>query len=68
MRNYRDLHAAGSWQTVSGESIDQNWEFTDGEIRLVKPQGFNGSILSAPLPPNFEFSFEWKIEAGPTRA
>ncbi|MEM9364692.1 MAG: family 16 glycoside hydrolase [Planctomycetota bacterium] len=59
-----DLHAAGSWQTVSGESIDQNWEFTDGEIRLVKPQGFNGSILSAPLPPNFELSFEWKIEAG----
>ena len=49
------------WETIDGGSVHQNWEFSDGEIRLVKPRGGSGSLLSGPMPTNFELSFEWKI-------
>ena len=50
------------WQTLDGKPATKTWDFVDGEIRLTKPQGGNGSIISPPLPSNFELSFEWKID------
>lgn len=51
------------WQTAEKNAAADSWEFVDGEIRLVQPQGGKGSLVSRPLPPNFELTFEWKIQA-----
>ncbi|OUW85686.1 MAG: hypothetical protein CBD74_03045 [Saprospirales bacterium TMED214] len=51
------------WQTADKNAAADSWEFTDGEVRLVRPQGGKGSLVSRPLPPNFELSFDWKIQA-----
>ena len=50
------------WETLDGNPINSSWEFADGEIRLVRPRGGAGSLLSGPLPSNFELSWQWKIE------
>ncbi len=59
-----DLSRAELWQTLDGRPADENWEFADGEIRLVRPRGGGGSLISEPLPSNFVLSWEWKIETG----
>ena len=51
------------WQTADKNATADGWEFTDGEVRLARPQGGKGSLVSRPLPPNFELSFDWKIQA-----
>ncbi len=51
------------WETMDGRPVEQSWEFQDGEIRLVKPRGGRGSLLSGPLPPHFQLSWRWKINA-----
>lgn len=50
------------WETIDGEPASVNWDFADGEIRLSRPRGGSGSLLSGPLPSNFELSWRWKIE------
>ncbi|TWU01171.1 family 16 glycoside hydrolase [Stieleria varia] len=50
------------WESVDGEPVAESWEFDGGEIRLIKPRGGKGSLLSQPLPANFELSWQWKIE------
>ena len=52
------------WTTVDGKPSDENWDFTGKEIRLVKPRGSNGSLLSPPLSPHFELEWKWKINNG----
>ncbi len=51
------------WSTTTGRIPGNNWEFKDGEIRLLAPSGGQGSLISPPLPLTFELSFEWKIES-----
>lgn len=51
------------WQVADKNASSDGWEFVDGEIRLVQPQGGKGSLVSRPLPPNFELSFDWKIQS-----
>jgi len=51
------------WQTSGGEPVPDGWQFTDGEVALVTP-GKGGSIVTPPLPPDFELSWEWQIEQG----
>ncbi len=51
------------WETFSGKPAPDGWEFSDGEIRLVKPRK-GGNIVSPPMPPNFELSWKWKIAKG----
>lgn len=51
------------WETIDGQPVESSWEFADGEIRLARPRGGAGSLLSGPLPSNFELSWQWKIEA-----
>lgn len=51
------------WETTNGNAAELSWEFVDGEIRLVRPRGGSGSLLSGPLPPNFELSWKWKIDS-----
>lgn len=51
------------WETLDGKPAMDGWEFVDGEIRLSNPKGGNNSIVSKPLPSNFELSFQWKIDA-----
>ncbi len=48
------------WKTLNQSDTLTGWEFRDGEISLVRP-GATGSILSEPVPSDFELSFEWKI-------
>ncbi|MFK8111952.1 MAG: family 16 glycoside hydrolase [Rubripirellula sp.] len=50
------------WETVDGKPAERSWAFQGGEIQLVKPRGGSGSLLSGPLPSNFELSYEWKID------
>ena len=59
-----DLSQPGLWQTLDGRPAEENWEFADGEIRLVRPRGGGGSLISEPLPANFELSWQWKIDKG----
>lgn len=49
------------WTTLNGQPATQSWEFADQEIRLVNPRGGSGSLISPPLPPHFELSWQWKI-------
>lgn len=50
------------WQSTDGRPVTENWEFAENEVRLVKPRGGRGSVISEPLPPDFELAFEWKID------
>jgi len=59
-----ELSQPGLWQTLDGRPAEENWEFADGEIRLTNPRGGGGSLISEPLPANFELSWQWKIEKG----
>lgn len=52
------------WTTVDGKPSVGHWDFSGDEIQLTHPRGGPGSLLSPPLPPNFELEWEWKIEAG----
>ena len=51
------------WHPADKNATADSWEFVDGEIRLVHPQGGKGSLVSGPLPANFELTFDWKIQA-----
>ena len=51
------------WEPADKNAADDSWKFADGEIQLVHPQGGKGSLVSRPLPPNFELTFDWKIQA-----
>ncbi|QEF99965.1 PhoD-like phosphatase [Stieleria maiorica] len=57
-----DFSSADFWETIDGKPVGESWEFSDGEVRLVNPRGGNGSLISRPLPPNFELSWEWNIQ------
>ena len=48
------------WKSLKQSNELKGWEFRNGEISLVRP-GVTGSILSEPVPSDFELSFEWKI-------
>ncbi len=50
------------WESLDGEPVEKNWEFDGDEIRLVNPRGGSGSIVSPPMPMNFELSWNWKID------
>ena len=56
-----DWTKASFWETVDGAPAEANWEFVDGEVRLTRPRGGNGSLLSGPMPSNFDLTFDWKI-------
>ena len=58
-----DWAKPGFWQTTDGRPIEQSWEFAEAEIRLVKPRGGAGSLISGPLPAHFELSWQWKIDS-----
>ena len=58
----REWSKPGFWETLDGRPVADNWDFVDGELRLTRPRGSGGSLLSEPLPSNFELSFEWSIE------
>ena len=49
------------WSCIDGRPVLDNWQFADGEVRLFKPRGGGGSIVSEPLPANFDLTWEWKI-------
>ena len=51
------------WQTTGGQAVPDGWQFSDGEVALVTP-GKGGSIVTPPLPSDFELSWEWQIEQG----
>ena len=51
------------WQTPSGKPAPDGWQFRNGEVALVTPRR-GGNIVSPPLPPNFELSWQWQIEKG----
>lgn len=57
-----DWHKVGFWETADGRPAEDSWEFADSEVRLVKPRGGNGSLISGPLPSHFELSWQWKVE------
>ena len=57
-----DWYDESNWESLDGRPVTENWEFGEGEIRIVKPRGGNGSILSPPVPANFTLSWKWKIE------
>ncbi|MCA9129849.1 MAG: DUF1080 domain-containing protein [Planctomycetales bacterium] len=52
------------WKTLDDKPATSSWEFSDNEIRLIQPRGGQGSLLSPPLPPNFELTFKYKIGPG----
>lgn len=49
------------WVTLDGKDSSGHWDFTDGEIKLSKPRGGSGSLLSPPIPQDFELAWKWKI-------
>ena len=51
------------WESMDGRPVEESWQFENSEIGLLKPRGGRGSLLSGPLPPHFELSWRWKIEA-----
>ena len=51
------------WTTADGRPAPDGWRFVDGEVTLETPRQ-GGNILSPPLPPHFELSWEWRIEQG----
>ncbi|MCO8121496.1 DUF1080 domain-containing protein [Stieleria sp. TO1_6] len=52
------------WTSQDGKPVSTNWEFSDDEVRLVKPRGGHGSLISPPMPADFDLSWQWKIESG----
>ena len=52
------------WVTIDGKPSEGHWDFTGDEIQLTHTRGGSGSLLSPPLPPNFELEWKWKIKAG----
>ena len=58
-----DWYSAEAWQSLDGKPVEDNWEFAAQEIRLVNPRGGQGSIVTPPLPANFDLSWSWKIDA-----
>ncbi|WP_436715054.1 family 16 glycoside hydrolase [Roseiconus lacunae] len=62
--NSDSFYSADWWQTTGGQPATEYWEFTDGELHLQKPQGGKATLVSPPLPPHFELSWQWKIEDG----
>lgn len=57
----RDWVTPEFWQRIDGNPVETSWEFSDGEVRLANPSGGQGSLLSEPLPPNFDLSWRYKI-------
>lgn len=55
-------YAPAFWESLDGKPVEQNWEFHEDEIRLVNPRGGSGSIISPPMPANFELTWRWKID------
>ncbi len=51
------------WESVDGRPVSNHWDFVDGEVRLARPRGGGSSLVSPPLPPNFELTWKWKIDA-----
>jgi alkaline phosphatase D len=51
------------WQTTSGKPVPDGWQFADGVVSLVDPKR-GGNIVTPPLPPDFELSWQWRIEKG----
>ena len=49
------------WKSLKQSGETTGWEFRNGEISLVRPGGGSGSIVTKPVPSDFELSFEWKI-------
>jgi alkaline phosphatase D len=60
--NETDWHSSSFWETVDGEPPELSWEFSDSQVRLINPRGGRGSLISGPLPANFELSWQWRIE------
>jgi alkaline phosphatase D len=52
------------WETSSGSPASQSWDFVDGEIRLARPRGGSGDLVTPALPPNFQLSWQWKLTEG----
>lgn len=52
------------WQSQDGKPVEESWEFSNGEVRLVKSRDGNAALLSKPLPPNFELTFQWRVSPG----
>jgi predicted porin len=46
---------------LDGKPVATSWEFADGEIRLTRPSGGSASLLSQPLPNDFDLSWQYKI-------
>jgi alkaline phosphatase D len=59
-----DWSNPGFWETLDGQPAELSWQFEAGEIRLVRPRGGSGSLLSGPLPSDFELAWKWKLEQG----
>lgn len=59
-----DWYQPHFWRTIDGQPVEQSWLFHDGEIQLTQPRGGSGSLISPPLPENFELSFDWMIHSG----
>ncbi len=57
-----DWYAPDFWECLDGEPVEKTWEFEGDEVRLVNPRGGSGSIISPPMPANFELSWSWKID------
>jgi len=51
------------WQTPGGQPVNDGWQFVNGAVSLVEPRR-GGNIVSRPLPPHFELSWQWKLEQG----
>lgn len=51
------------WETLDGRAPSESWDFVDGELRLARPRGGGGSLISGPLPDHFELTWQWKIES-----
>jgi len=49
------------WQRLDAKPVETSWEFADGEIRLTRPSGGSASLLSQPLPNDFDLSWQYKI-------
>jgi len=58
-----DWSQSAFWETLDGKPNEASWQFADGEVRLVQPRGAQGSLISGPLPPNFELTWQWKVDA-----
>lgn len=57
-----DWRQSEFWETLDGAPVEESWEFKDSEVRLVKPRGASGSLMSPPLPSSFDLSWQWKID------